>query len=109
MLCAVWNSVRFPLRLVRQGENMSVEIVENYAIPEIFADELAQIHISRNVMRFVYWAWQTGPGGILQRTIVSRMAMPLDGVRASRPIINAAMERNGIVMVSEYAEAATAH
>lgn len=88
---------------------MNVEIVENYAIPEVFADELAQIHINRNVMRFVYWAWQMGPGGVLQRTLVSRMAMPLDGVRASRPIINAAMERHGITIVSQYSEAATAH
>jgi hypothetical protein len=94
--------------LVRLGGTMS-DIVENYAIPEIFADELAQIHISRDVMRFVYWAWQMSPGGVLQRTIVSRMAMPLDGVKASRPIINAAMEKHGCPIVSQYSEMAVAH
>lgn len=72
---------------------MSDGIVENCVVQEIFADEIAQIHIHRDVMRFIYWAWQMGPTGVLQRTVVSRMAIPMEGVRASRPIITAAMER----------------
>lgn len=72
---------------------MSDEIVEACVVPEVFADEIAQIYISRDVMRFCYWAWQMGPGGVLQRTIVARFAMPMEGVHASRPIITAALER----------------
>lgn len=83
------------LRLVRGKIGMTVEVVENCVVPEIFADEIAQIHVSRDVMRWIYWAWQMGPGGVLQRTVVTRMAMPMDGVRASRPIITAALQREG--------------
>jgi len=88
---------------------MTDKIVESFAMPEIFADEVAQIHISRDVMRFVYWAWQMGPNGVLQRTIVARLAMPLEGVRASRPIITEAMQKYGTAINKEFSGAATAH
>jgi len=88
---------------------MTVEVVENSIVPEIFADELAQIHIVRNVMRFCYWTWQKGPDGILQRTVVVRMAMPLEGVLASRPKISAAMEKHANPRVTCLSDMNTAH
>lgn len=88
---------------------MTVEVVENCTVPEIFADELAQIHVNRNVMRFCYWTWQMGPGGILQRVVVARMAMPIEGVLASRPKISAAMEKQNQPRVSCLADMNIAH
>jgi len=88
---------------------MTVEVVENSIAREIFADEIAQIHIHRDVMRFIYWAWQPGPGGVLQRTLVVRMAMPMDGVRASRPIITAALEKHNNPRVTRLSDMNTAH
>lgn len=88
---------------------MTVEVVENCTVPEIFADEIAQIHIRRDVMRFIYWAWQMGPGGVLQRTVVTRMAMPMEGVRASRPIITAALEKHNNPRVTRLSDLTIAH
>jgi hypothetical protein len=86
------------------------EIVEAYGVPDITADELANVRIIRNEMLFHYWAWQLTPSGILQKVLVARCRMPVSGVYASRPKILAALEGfQENPSACQMAEGATAH
>ena len=84
------------------------EIVENYVVPEIYADEIANVRIINRVMRFHYWEWQEC-GGILQRVLVAKFRMPLEGVLASRPLITAAMNEQRDRRVSQLSDLTVAH
>lgn len=85
------------------------EIVENYIVPEIYADEIANIRIINGVMRFHYWEWQVAPGGLVQRLLVAKFRMPVEGVMASRPLISAAMTDRRDPMVSQLSDLTVAH
>lgn len=89
---------------------MRDEIIEGYGVPDICADEVANVRIIRNEMLFHYWAWQMTPSGVLHRALVARFRMPLTGVMNSRPLIHAAIEvHRKNLPVNNMVDLATAH
>ena len=78
-------------RFTKQGKLMTDEISELYGVPEITADGISRVHIVAGLVRLVFWEWQIGPNGSLQRVLSGRLRITKEGLICSRPMISAVL------------------